>query len=166
MGELKDVLSRRGVAVKTLDGGSLKETVNGVEVEVLHPLKGMEYDANNMSLVLCLRYGQDSFLFSGDIGEEAERALIRRDVGSTVLKVPHHGSRGSSTEGFLEKARPKIAVISAGRGNVFGFPHRETLERYRDIGAAVYRTDANGAVTATSGGEGIMVRTYLTGALP
>ena len=74
--------------------------------------------------------------------------------------MPHHGSATSSSPAFLEALRPDIAVISAGRGNPFGHPVPAVLERYRDIGAAIYRTDQDGAVTVETDGKTVRVRTF------
>lgn len=77
-----------------------------------------------------------------------------------VLKVAHHGSKKSTSERFLEMADPEIAVVSVGENN-YGHPSEETLERLRDAGAAVYRTDQCGAITihVDPGGE-MSVKTY------
>ena len=71
-----------------------------------------------------------------------------------ILKVPHHGSLTSSTWEFVRAARPNVAVVSAGRSNHFGHPVPEVLERYRSVGAEVFRTDADGAVMVDSDGYG------------
>ena len=77
-----------------------------------------------------------------------------------ILKVPHHGSATSSSQPFLDALRPDIAVISAGRGNPFGHPVPSVLERYRNIGAAIYRTDQDGAVTVETDGTTVRVTTF------
>ena len=105
---------------------------------------------NDDSEVLEIRYGGVSFVFTGDIGREVERTIapdVRRARRFAILKVPHHGSATSSSQRVSRRAAPDIAVISAGRGNPFGHPVPSVLERYRNIGAAIYRTDQDGAVT-------------------
>ena len=77
-----------------------------------------------------------------------------------ILKVPHHGSATSSSQAFLDALRPDIAVISAGRGNPFGHPVPAVLERYRNIGAAIYRTDQDGAVSVETDGTTVRVTTF------
>jgi len=79
-----------------------------------------------------------------------------------VLKVGHHGSKSASGEHFLRKIRPKVAVISAGAGNSFGLPAPETLERIRQQGARVYRTDLQGSVMVTNDKSGYMVTPLVT----
>ena len=77
-----------------------------------------------------------------------------------VLKVAHHGSLTSSATEFLKAVRPRIAVVSAGRSNHFGHPVPEVLDRYRAIGAEIFRTDRDGAVTVDSDGYSIKVHTF------
>ena len=108
-----------------------------------------------------ISYGDKSFLFTGDIGADAEEALLSGKVlTSTVLKAPHHGSRRSSTPAFLNAVRPSYVVVSVGRNNPFGFPNAESLENYERAGAKVLRTDLNGAVEMTTDGKGLHVAAY------
>lgn len=106
--------------------------------------------------------GGASALFTGDIEIEAEENLIflGNRIKSDILKVPHHGGRTSSSEGFLRAVKPEISVVSAGKNNPFNHPHEETVERYRDAGARLFRTDADGAVTITSTGNSYEIQTY------
>ena len=103
-----------------------------------------------------------SFVFTGDIGREVERTIAPSFARAPIriLKVPHHGSATSSSQPFLDALRPDIAVISAGRGNPFGHPVPSVLERYRNIGAAIYRTDQDGAVTVETDGTTVRVTTF------
>jgi competence protein ComEC len=164
LGWLDRPLSEAGTKVLVIDGLTEKRVINGVEVEFLHPpKKGPPLDTNNNSLVMKLKYGERSFLFTGDIGKEAEELLAGLDIRADVVKVPHHGSRSSSTATFLNAVDPEIAVISTGWKNVSGFPHGEVLGRYSSRGTAILRTDVHGAVTVSTDGEGLSVRTHLTG---
>ncbi|MBI5587809.1 MAG: DNA internalization-related competence protein ComEC/Rec2 [Deltaproteobacteria bacterium] len=163
LGELKRVLEKRRIPVRRLDGSAPWFTVGGVAVETLHPSGPADFDANNSCLVLRIVYGKTRFLFTGDIGLDAEGELQKREIRAEVLKAPHHGSRYSSSEGFLKAVNPSVIVISAGRHNVFRFPHQETLERYRSLGSKVLRTDIDGAVTVRSDGERLLEEAYLTG---
>jgi competence protein ComEC len=103
-----------------------------------------------------------TLLLPGDIEQEAERLLLEQgtDLQAQVLKVPHHGGRTSSSEPFLARVRPKVAVVSAGYRNRFRHPHQETLDRYRAIAGDLYRTDRDGAVTVTSDGNTVEVTTF------
>jgi competence protein ComEC len=110
---------------------------------------------NDDSLVLRLRFGAVVFLLSGDIEAEGERRLRLR---ADVLKVPHHGSRTSSSEAFLAELRPRLALVSAGVGNVYGHPHPEVVARYRRVGVILLRTDREGAVSIASDGRSLWTR--------
>lgn len=105
---------------------------------------------NDNSLVVRLDFAGRSVLFTGDIEHESEELLTRRhdDLRVDIVKVPHHGSRTSSTEALVAATRPTWAVISCGVANRFGFPAAEVEERWRRGGARVLRTDQLGAITA------------------
>jgi len=151
--------------------------IEGVEIEVLHPdpseqssgNSAQNKDLNNQSLVLRISYGGKSFLFPGDLEREGEDVLASRAgsrLRSHILLSPHHGSRTSSSENFLQKVGPEICVISSGEGNFAGFPHPETLERLEKIRCRVIRTDQRGAVQITVGPGRIESRTFLQGQKP
>ncbi len=107
----------------------------GAQVEILWPCPSYDsgYDPNDNSLVLRIRYGLRTFLFTGDIEAHAEERLLAGAdtprLSADVLKVPHHGSRTSSGSALLQAVAPSVAVISAGAVNRFGHPHAEVLER-------------------------------------
>jgi competence protein ComEC len=127
---------------------------------VLHPpatlLEGTGSDINNNSAVLRLDMGRVSFLFTGDIEQEAEFGLIARgaELNSTVLKVGHSGSITSTTAEFLAVASPQLAVISVG-DNLYGHPHNEVVERLEASlrPENVFRTDAQGTIEFITDGE-------------
>ncbi len=110
---------------------------------------------NDNSLVVAVRYRGRTILFAGDLEAEGEDELVRAGLGAVeVVKVPHHGSRTSSTPGFIAATRPRIAVISCGPNNRFGFPSPEVVERWRAAGAEIARTDTDGAITVTVHDDG------------
>ena len=119
------------------------------------PLTGIWTDANDRSVVVRLVWGEATALFTGDIGAEAESALLRtgRPLSAGVLKVAHHGSNGSSSESFLAAVRPGYAVISTGAGNRFGHPAPELLDRLARLGVTVLRTDQAGTVELVTDGR-------------
>jgi competence protein ComEC len=108
-----------------------------------------ELTHNNSSMVLRIAYGRESFLFAGDVEAKGEHELIasRADLRATILKVPHHGSRTSSSADFIEAVHPQVAVISLGYLNRFDFPAAEVVRRYQDNGVEVLRTDEDGAIS-------------------
>jgi len=136
--------------------------IGGVEVRAVHPAPGAAGSDNNESLTLQLRYGPTTVLFPGDLELEGERALVAAHgaaLRSTVLKVPHHGSRSSSSAALLDAVAPRIAVVSAGTDNRFGFPHAAVLDAYRKRGTQVWRTDRDGAVMLRIAVDGDIVVT-------
>ncbi|MXX18702.1 MAG: ComEC/Rec2 family competence protein, partial [Dehalococcoidia bacterium] len=141
---------------QTLRRGDVFE-VGGVRFEALWPPPGViEGPRNRWSVVLRVTYGQATILLTGDIEEEAQRALIAMgDIDAHVLKVPHHGA-STNADGFFNATGAWVTVISAGEGNRFGHPTDETLVDLE--GRAVLRTDVHGRVTIVSDGESITVR--------
>jgi competence protein ComEC len=139
--------------------------IDGVQVIAHHPPPAnweRQKVRNDDSLVLELRWRDVSLLLTGDIGRVPELSVgpALRSSRIRILKVPHHGSLTSSSREFLNAALPQIAVASAGRSNHFGHPVPEVLERYRSVGAEVFRTDADGAVMVDSDGWALNVRTF------
>ena len=139
----------------------------GLNMEVLNPgeilIGGSAADQNNNGIVLRLLYGNTSFLLTGDIEVEAEGNLTRRSqlLGSTVLKVAHHGSKTSTTSAFLARVNPAAVVVSAGEANRFGHPHPEVVGRLTEaVGSdLLFRTDRDGTIEFISDGERLWVRT-------
>lgn len=114
-------------------------------------------ESNNYSIGILLKHGDNTFLFTGDAEEEAERDIVANgiDIDADVLQAGHHGSRTSSSDEFLNVATPEYIVISCGEGNDYGHPHAETLNKYRSMGIKVFRTDEQGTIVATSNGNEI-----------
>lgn len=120
-----------------------------VKVDVLWPPAGGDASTNNDSIVLRIQFGEHSILFTGDIEQATERALLAspQQLRTDVVKVPHHGSKTSSTEGFVLATRPNLAIISVGRNSRFGHPHKEVVERWQANGAIVLTTGENGTIS-------------------
>src|SRR4029079_17543861 len=119
-----------------------------VEIKVLAPDDARKTTkvANDDSLVLLLTYGKQKILLTGDIEFGAEKKLAGRILAPVdFLKVPHHGSRTSSSDLLLSILKPRIAFVSVGFNNWFGHPHPEVIERYRRKHVILYRTDRDGA---------------------
>jgi competence protein ComEC len=142
------------------DGDS--KLIDGVTVLVVHPDRPdweRQRVRNDDSIVMELRWRGVAILLTGDIGRpvEARLATTHQPAALGVMKVPHHGSLTSSSPELITAMRPRVAVVSAGRGNHFGHPVPEVLERYRMAGAEVFRTDRDGAVTVVSDGWSLEV---------
>lgn len=142
--------AKAGVPAEALGAGDRFEAA-GLVFEALHP--GPDTYArspeNNGSLVLRLGLGGRTVLLTGDVEAAAEADLVESGalLGADVLKVPHHGSRTSTTPGFLERVAPRVALVSVGRRNRFGHPGRGVIERLCASGARVFRTDRHGDVS-------------------
>jgi len=167
MREIRRESRARGIPIKKLRAGDLVER-DKVIVQVLNPegappaSSELEHEKeNDLSLVLRIACGRFSSLFTGDIESAAEARLSRsgRRLRSTILKVPHHGSRSSSTAGFINAVRPEVAVISVGAHNRFGHPDPGVLKRYQKAGARLLRTDRCGAVEIFTNCETYRIKT-------
>lgn len=131
-------------------------TLGKGELKVLSPVKDYD-DLNNYSVTVKYTYGDNSFLFTGDIEELAERDILDYgcDVSADVLKVAHHGSRTSSTKAFIQAVNPSYGVIEVGKGNDYNHPHSQTLKLFKKLGIEVLRTDLSGSIVFISDGKSI-----------
>lgn len=132
----------------------------GAVFKSLYPkenLSGTEFKdtSNDAGLVLKLIFGEKSFIFTGDISAKAEKEISKKGADSDVLKVAHHGSKYSTSEEFLVKTSPEIAVISDGKNNPYGHPTQEVLQRLSKFDVKTLRTDQNGDIQFTSDGANI-----------
>jgi competence protein ComEC len=153
-----------GVLIRHLkQGDSFSE--DGVWGNVLWPDDPSEGTSakNDDSLVMRLTDGTESFLLSGDIERSSERRILAEEqsVGVNFLKVAHHGSKTSTTDAFLSAAHPAFAAISVGRDNIFSHPSPEVIERLEAADVRVFRTDRDGAITASTDGNTLNVNTFL-----
>jgi competence protein ComEC len=158
-----DALHAAAVARRAVVRG-VTEDWDGVSVDVLGPRpRGRPpwKTRNDDSVVVGLAFGETRFLLTADIEAGAEAEIAARP--SLVLTVPHHGSRSSSTPSFLAAVRPRLALVSVGARNRFGHPHPEVLERYAQLGTRVFRTDRDGAITVSTDGARVWVRTFRGG---
>lgn len=159
--KLKWVLAARGVRVREVNASVGSFAVGGAQVEPLWPpaTEPLTGDENDSSLVFRVRHGQASVLFTGDLGGESEEQLLARGVSlkSTLLKVPHHGSKYSSSDGFLSAVAPRAAVISAGYDNNFHLPAAATLLRLQRHGVSLWRTDIEGSIRAICCADGSVI---------
>lgn len=161
--------------LKTVDSRGMKYVVPkpgdkldwdpSLEVQVLNAAGDRYQDPNNSALVLRIVYGGFSVLLTGDIERQAEEEILSSGLPlrSTVLKAAHHASDTSSGQEFLDAVKPTAVVISVGLNNKFNHPSQETLDRYRQMGCLVYRTDRQGDITVVSDGRHFSFETEKTG---
>jgi competence protein ComEC len=154
--KLVSKFARRHVPLAEVCAGESFE-LEGVRVEVLWPRRVSNLPAtsgNNDSIVLRLVFGSVRILLAGDIERPAEEELARSgvDLRADVLKVPHHGSKTSSTAAFIDAVSPSYAVLSVGERSRFGHPSPEVVGRYVARGARVMQTGRNGTITVETNG--------------
>ncbi len=164
--QLEKILREKKVKSLTLNEESSPILFQGVEIRTLNPPSPLISSSkpkeastvNNQSLVLRLRFKEMVFLFTGDIEKEAEARMVRMDypLKAHVLKVPHHGSFSSSSPIFLERVRPRFAILSVGKDRT-RLPHPEVIKRYLQMGSILLRTDELGAITILTDGKGIKI---------
>jgi competence protein ComEC len=140
-----------GVVMRHFYAGD-KLAWSGTQITMLAPESGYtnpREPVNNDSLVMRMQYGDASVLLEGDAEAPSERAMLAhgRIAAVTLLKVGHHGSRTSTTQEFLAAAAPRDAVVSVGKGNTFGHPRYEVIERIAEARTKLYRTDEFGLTT-------------------
>jgi competence protein ComEC len=154
----------RRIPIVLVRQGMRYATDDGVMLDALSPqplLTDGPNDVNENSVVLTLTYRCPRcarpfrMLFTGDAGTQSEARILATgvDLAADVLKVGHHGSAYSSSPPFLAAVRPRDALISVGRHNLFGHPAPSTLRALRDAGASIYRTDRCGAIVISVGSE-------------
>ena len=154
---------RRGTRLVNLRAGE-RFDYGGARIEVLAPAPDYEpgpAPRNSDSLVLRVSLGRHAFLMGGDM-EAATEAGILADgapVNATVLKLGHHGSRTSSTAAFLDAVHPAFAIITAGEGNMYGYPHPDVLRRLEERRIEPLRTDRHGLVTFRTDGRRLSLDT-------
>lgn len=154
--------------IKTIDANGiqiieayagLSFTLGEAECMIVSPEKNADEDANNESVTIFLDYFDTEFLFTGDMENEAEEAVLEAGyfIDADVLKIAHHGSSTGTTEEFLHKVSPDFAAISCGEDNRYGHPHEETLDLLEAYGLEPLRTDLVGDILFLSDGQDIQV---------
>lgn len=160
--DVLDVIEEKDIPLFTALAGDTIDLGSGAVLTVLGPVDPQAADnKNDTSVVTRLDFGESSFLFNGDQEEDMEQLLLQSgaDLDCDMMTMGHHGSSTSSCQQYLDAVTPEYASISCGRGNQYGHPHDETIEKLEAMGVEYYRTDVNGNITFTSDGEDISVRT-------
>ena len=159
--KLLTAISDKGLKVKSAKAGMNIVDDGDFSIDILAPVTIEEDDLNNCSIILKMNYKGDSFLFLGD-AEKKELETVTADMSAEVLKVGHHGSRTSTTKALLEEVNPKYAVISLGKDNSYGHPHKSTLELLDEFNVETYRTDQDGTIVISTEGSGVTIKTGQT----
>ncbi len=167
---LLEIVYQKGIRMPSFQSLERSFRIHGVGVEIFYPPSDYRALAererwrndNNNSLVIRLQYGNETFLFPGDIMEKAERELVAtagEAIRSTLMVAPHHGGKTSSSPGFLEAVKPQVVVVSVGKRG----PHPQVVKRYRDLGARVYSTHRHGAIRIVAGDGPLKIRETVFG---
>lgn len=168
---LKIVIDKK-INVYVVQKGERINIEKGLYIDILWPNeKDMIADnwINNNSLVFKLVYKDFSIMFTGDIEEEAEKAILEQysnninKLQANVLKIAHHGSKTSTTENFLKTISPKIALIGVGKNNNFGHPNEQVIERLKANKVKIYRTDEDGEtnIVVNRNGEIVNIQKFI-----
>jgi competence protein ComEC len=165
--DFKKIVSERSIPWRFVSAASPPLSVGDVHVRILNPADPVRMphgresfeDINNLSVVTMLTYGEVGILLPADISEPTEKrsSLQGMRLHSDVLFVPHHGGLTSSTEAFLDTVRPRVAVVSCGRDNIFRLPHPDVVDRYQARKIPLMRTDRDGAVTVATDGQDLRI---------
>ncbi len=165
----REAASMRGLTPRLLHRG-MKWNLGDAVVEVLHPPPGITVfegktqasRTNNGSLVLRVSLGMVSVLLPGDIEAETEKWLVAHgDLGATAMVVPHHGSRSSSSEAFVDAVSPRCVVVPS-RAGEGGVARDEIMARYRKRGILVLHTGEDGMVSLLTDGKTLAVQTHMS----
>jgi competence protein ComEC len=150
----------------TVVSDTMQIALSSVNLKVIHPDKDYSHsNINNLSIVTRLEYQNFSALFTGDIESEAENYLTsnyEEYLPCYMLKIAHHGSKSSSTEQFLDYAKPEYAFIPTSLENRFNFPHEETLQNLAFLEDRLFIAEKDGAVILLTDGEKVHISTYLS----
>lgn len=150
---LEKELARRGMVI-------VLDEVNGVYIHILFPDRDVSgLSRNDGSIIMKLVYGNTAYMFTGDSTVKMERYLVALgdDLRSNILKVGHHGSKTSSSEEFLRKVMPEMALISAAEGNSYGHPHKEVVELFDRLKVKYLVTATAGRIETWSDGKTVGV---------
>ncbi len=175
--EISALVREKKVTSRIISEDHLPMEIDGCQIVFLNPSSDKIFrkgdNLNDYSIVFrldCPALGREgiSFLLTGDIEREVERALVDEGhaLKSIFLKVPHHGSRSSSTGPFVSAVSPRVAIISVGSRNRYGHPHPKVVSEYENQDIQVYRTDEDGALVieakraAPRGSQGVKIQSY------
>ena len=153
--EFIKIMEKKKIKLYVVEAGQKIKVDKDTTIDILWPDTSniiKENILNNNSLVCKLNFKDKSMLCTGDIEEIAEKAILSKYsdnlniLNADIIKIAHHGSRTSSITPFINKVRPKIALIGVGKNNKFGHPNFKTIENLEKMGVKIFRTDENGEI--------------------
>jgi competence protein ComEC len=158
---LKDKVNNKKIPVVVARRGQVIDIGGGAYIEILFPNRDVSTLAsNNSSIISRLVYGDTSFIFQGDAPQAMEEyvlALGANNLNSDVIALGHHGSRTSSGPEYIQAVSPQYAVISAGKNNSYGHPHKEVVETFKGTDSMLLSTCATGRITFESDGTDLVL---------
>jgi len=163
--EWKRLLEEEGAEIRIAEAGQEIRFQDNLFLKILFPLKNLKgqeaENVNDTSIVAKLVFKERSFLFTGDITDRAEHNIVGEygSLKADVLKISHHGSGDSSSEGFLKSVSPVFGVVQVGKDNNYGHPDPEVLARLEEFGIEVLRTDEQGDIKFISEGKYLKLKT-------
>lgn len=155
--EWQELIEGKNISLVLAQSGQKVILDQDIFLEIIWPeqslIKSFSEPVNNSSIVSRLVYEDIEFLFTGDIENKVENKLISQNLNleSDILKVPHHGSKTSSSHNFIKMINPQLSVISVGEGNRYKHPNDEVLDRLKE--SIIYRTDIDGDMKIITNGE-------------
>lgn len=164
------IVKEKKINVKIVEGGEKVSIEDNLYFDIIWPFSDnmiSDNSINNNSLVCKLNYKNYSMLFTGDIEAIAEKAILKKYsknlniLKSDILKVAHHGSKTSSITEFIEKIKPKYAIIGVGEDNKFGHPSDSTIQNLEKANIRIYRTDKMGEIEIKTNGKEIKINKFL-----
>ena len=168
--EFIKIVKEKKINVKIVEEGEKVSIEDNLYFDIIWPFSDnmiSDNSINNNSLVCKLNYKNYSMLFTGDIEAIAEKAILKKYsknlniLKSDILKVAHHGSKTSSITEFIEKIKPKYAIIGVGEDNKFGHPSDNTIQNLEKANIRIYRTDKMGEIEIRTNGKEIKINEFL-----
>lgn len=157
--KMLEALDSQNVTVDEAVPGTVYE-LGTARLQILAPFESVD-EANDVSVVCRLSFGNRAFVFTGDTGKGVEKQMLDSTytLRADVLKLSHHGSNSGNSERFLYEVNPQYAVITCGEGNSYGHPHQEVVNRLQRQNIRSYRSDIHGAIVFTTDGDSLTVET-------